>query len=96
MRKTIAILLTAAAVTFGAGAALASRPVATLPDGSVVDLNTGVATAPNGHHYKVPAAVLAKLREQMSGAPSHHPPKGSHPAPAKTVTRKPAPGTPPQ
>lgn len=95
MRTSLAIFLTVAAMTLGAGAALANRPVAKLPDGTIVDLNTGVARAPDGHRYTLSPARLAAVREQVTGAsaPGQH----SGPTPvAKAVPHKPAPGHPPR
>lgn len=93
MRMHAAIFVTATALAFGAGAAMANRPMAslpstTLPNGTVVDLNTGIATALDGHHYKVSTAELAALREQVLGVAS-----GNQEAPPSATATVPAPAT---
>lgn len=73
MRSAIAILVAAAAVGVAAPA-LANRPLAVLPSGAVVDLDTGIATTPAGAHYRVPAAELKALRANPPAPPAAKPP----------------------
>lgn len=99
MRIRVLIFATAAVLAFGAGAAVASRPVAalpsaSLPNGTVVDLNTGIATTPDGHHYTVSPAELATLREQVLGGPSGS--VGASPPPATVTVPAPATGRAPR
>lgn len=67
MRRVITVLVAAGALGLAA-AALASRPVAVLPSGDTVDLNTGIATTPAGTHYKVSPAELQTLRANVQGS----------------------------
>lgn len=88
MRTRIAIIVAAAVLAMGAGVTShASRPLARLPDGTVVDLNTGIAKAPDGHQYKVSAAELATLRQQARAG------GGGQAAPPSKTASVPAPAT---
>lgn len=58
---------------------LASAPVLVLKNGTIVNLNTGVAIQPDGAHYQLSHAALVALelrlaRERRVGAayPPHH------------------------
>ncbi|MGH8161038.1 MAG: hypothetical protein ACRESR_02575 [Gammaproteobacteria bacterium] len=65
MRLIILSLCAGVALLASAGA-LANRPVATLPSGAIVDLNTGIVTTADGQHYKLSAARLEKLRARLA------------------------------
>jgi hypothetical protein len=81
------ILIQAFAVLTLAGACLlpvcrASAPVLTLPNGTIVNLNTGLAIEPDGAHYQLShSAVLALELQQAArrkAALLAHPPHGVH------------------
>lgn len=92
MRINLAILLTTTMLAFAGTNALANRPVAQLPDGDMVDLNTGIATTPAGAHYQVSPAELQTLRQQ-AGANGAQPEQG---ATASATAAKPEQGQPPR
>lgn len=89
--RCISTLLAASALALASAGAWANAPVATLPSGAIVDLNTGVVTTPAGTHYKLSATKLKALRKRLE----HSSASTMAPSSATTSDRK-RQGQPPQ
>ena len=64
--RSIGIAFFAVALALASAGALANQPVATLPSGAIVDLNTGIVTTLTGMHYKLSRGKLKALRERLT------------------------------